>query len=441
MRALGRAVRMAEKLRATKTERGRALAGKMAVDALGLVLTKDAFLPLLDEFLEVGILPSDANAVIASARAHGLTDEDVIERLNRPLDQLRGLIAGNLDDVARYRRLATKIDDIPPELLAELAARSVETSNLSGMATLLAIALGDAAALVPEDFAARAFGHKGIGGGTNLLKQWFDDRDRLESGLRTKIKEIARHALVDLGIEWAMKGGQSGAGLVPQNEVRPFTSADDLDQLDIESTLDAVVAAGKPIDRLTEEDLWVYRTAKGRAVMGILIDISGSMSGRELAVCAIAVVMLLARLAPEEVAIALFESDTHVVKGFADERDLDQVADELLELRATGGTRVDAALKWVADELEAVAEAEFRLLFVLSDFCFFEQPKELLDHAARLAAMNVSWLGASHGTVCKECRELLTSALGGATVKLDDLEALPALLRDAIVAAGNRGSF
>ena len=441
MSSLGDAVQMAVRLRATGTDRGRLLASKLVADTLRLVAIPNAFLPLLDAFLEAGAEPADVDAVVDAARALGVPEDAVIERLDRSIDQLERLIAGNVDDLARYRRLALRIEHIPPELLEALARRTVETGNLSGMAALLAIALGDAAALAPADFVAQAFGHKGIGGGTNLLKQWFEGRDRLESSLRQKVKHLARNALVELGIEWAAKGGRTGVGLVPQTEVRPFTGADDLDRLDIESTLDALVASGKPLDRITEEDLWVYRTAKGRAVIGVLIDISGSMGGKELAVCAIAVIMLLARLTPEEVAIALFESDTHVVKGFGSARDLDEVADELLELRATGGTRVDRALEWIAGELEQVEGAEFRLLFLLSDFCFFEQPKELLEHAHRLAALGTRWLGASHGRVCKGCGELLRDTLRGMTVKLDDLAALPAILHQAIVQVGDRGTF
>lgn len=441
MASLQDAVRMAVRLRDTNTERGRALAGRLVADALVRVTARAAFLPLLDEFLEAGVMPSEPDRVIDAAVALGIPEDEVIERLNRPLDQLRRLIEGNLDDLARYRKLALKIEEIPPELLAALAGRCVECTNLMGMAALLGIAMGDAAALAPEDFVMQSLGYKGIGGGTNLLKQWFTSRDRLQDGLRAKIKELARQALVELGIEWSLKGGRSGEGLVPQNEVRPFTAADDLDQLDIESTLEAVVASGKSLDHITEEDLWVHRTAKGRAVIGVLIDISGSMSGKELAVCSIAVVMLLAQVTPEEVAIALFESDTHVVKPFADPADLDAVADQLLDLKATGGTRVDRALQWIADEFEGVNDAEFRLLFLLSDFCFSEQPAELVGHAQRLAAMGVRWLGASHGYTCPGCAEFLKESLGGTTAKLKDLDALPSLLRDALVQVGDRGTF
>ena len=129
---------------------------------------------------------------------------------------------------------------------------------------------------------------------------------------------------------------------------------------------------------ITEDDLFVPIQSKGQAALCVLVDISGSMGGRELANCAISVVMLLGKLAPQEIAIALFESDTHVIKGFQQEREIDEVTDRLLELAATGGTRVDAALKWANEQFEEVPEAEFRLLFLLSDYEFFESPKDLL---------------------------------------------------------------
>jgi Mg-chelatase subunit ChlD len=439
---LNHAVHVAAQLRDTHTKVGKALAGEAVGDVLALCFERDAFLPLLDAFIEVDILPTDANKVLTAARFLGISDDEVLGRLNRPIDQLRGLIQGGIDDAAaRYRRLVDKIDDIDPELLKELVQRAFETNNLEAMAALLGIALGDAAGLVPESFASQAFGYKGIGGGTNLLKQWFNDRARLSPELRDKIKAIAKDALVDLGMQWAAQGGgDQQRGMIPQNEVRPFTASDDLDRLDLDSTVESLIASGKTLDQLSAEDLWVYTAASGRAVMGVLIDISGSMSGKELAVCSIAVVMLLARLASEEVAIALFESDTHVVKRFDEDRSLDDVADQLLELEATGGTRVDAALTWLAEEFERSQVADFRVLFLLSDFCFFEPAAELQVHCARLAANGVRFLGAAHGYVQASTSELMRDALGGEVVRLKSLDELPTLLRDALQRLGDRGA-
>src|SRR5215510_403449 len=90
-----------------------------------------------------------------------------------------------------------------------------------------------------------------------------------------------------------------------------------------------LTAALQNLEQVTEEDLYVPVASKGQAAMCVLLDISGSMGGRELANCAISVVMLLGRMNPQEIAVALFESDTHVVKGFHQERDLDEVMDRL----------------------------------------------------------------------------------------------------------------
>ena len=182
----------------------------------------------------------------------------------------------------------------------------------------------------------------------------------------------------------------------PQNRSRPYRAGDELEQLDLEATLDSVISQGKQLDQVTENDLFVPIHSKGQAALCVLLDISGSMGGRELANCAISVVMLLGRLAPQEIAIALFESDTHVIKGFQQEREIDEVTDRLLELAATGGTRVDAALKWAGEQFDEVPEAEFRLLFLLSDYEFFESPKDLLEMTNGLADRKSTRLNSSH---------------------------------------------
>jgi hypothetical protein len=236
----------------------------------------------------------------------------------------------------------------------------------------------------------------------------------------------------------AAKGsGTAEQGMVPQTRSRPFRGGDDLDQLDIESTLDAIISAGKPLDQVTEEDLYVPLTSKGKAAFAILIDISGSMGGRELANCAISVVMLLGKLAPEEVAIALFESDTHVIKAFDDGTDLDAVADQILDLAATGGTRVDRALEWVADQFRTVPESEFRLFFLLSDYCFFESHSELIKRMEALVAQDVRFLGAAHGSVDQQTAKVFQDAMPGEWLPLRDLDKVPGLLQDAITKIGN----
>ncbi len=376
--------------------------------------------------------------MVEAGRRLGIDERLIHERLGQPLEQLAQLIRDNNQDAERFKRLIDKIKMIPPDLLKELCDKSFGDMNLCGMAALLAIDMGNAAGLVPEQFAADSMGYKGIGGGMNLLKQWFDGRGKLTDSLRAHVKELARNALTELAFDWIARGsGSAEMGLVPQNRARPFRAGDELDQLDLEATLDGVISQGKQLEQVTEEDLFVPIKSKGQAALCVLLDISGSMGGRELANCAISVVMLLGRLAPQEIAVTLFESDTHVIKGFNQERELDEVTDRLLELAATGGTRVDAALRWAYEQFEEVPEAEFRLLFLLSDFEFFESPRDLEQLTQALASQNVRYLGAAHGHYSKKTAEVFQQVLGGQLIKLRNLDVVPGLLMDAIRDASN----
>jgi Mg-chelatase subunit ChlD len=423
----------AEQIVGTKLDAGKKLAGKVVVDCLERVDDAALFMAMLDAFLERHLYPSDVVAVVNAGKKLGIDERLIYERLGQALEQLSQLIRDNVTDPSRFKRLIDKIEQIPPELLKELCEKCFGDQNLCGMAALLAIDMGGAAGLVPEQFTMEAIGYKGIGGGMNLLKQWYEGRGRLTDSLRAHIKALARHALATLAFDWIARGtGSAEGGIVPQNRARPFRAGDELDQLDLEATLDSVISQGKQLDMVTEEDLFVPMATKGQAAFCVLLDISGSMGGRELANCAISVVMLLGRLAPQELAVALFESDTHAVKGFREERDLDEVIDRLLELAATGGTRVDAALRWACEQFEEVPEAEYRMLFLLSDFEFFESPRDLEALIASLAAQNARFLGAAHGRYNKQTADHFQSGLGGQIIKLRNLDAVPGLLMDAI---------
>jgi Mg-chelatase subunit ChlD len=437
MEPIGAALKLARRLKDTGTAIGRRVASELATEVLLLVGDRSRFLPLLDALVDVGLVPHDTAAVVKAARVLEIEEEEVYARLSQPLEQLRFLIEGNVQDLKRHLELVDKIDHVPDELLEQLLACCLRDGNRMGLALLLAVALGPVlmrvTTLGASAMADESLGFKGIGGGENLLLQWYTHRDEIPSDFKERVRALAKQALLDAALPWMHKGvGGAERGLLPQARTRPFRAGDELDHLDVDGTLEALAMSGKPLDQLSPEDLMVADTTSGRAGFTVLIDISGSMSGKDLAVCAIAVVMLLGRLKPEEVALALFESNTHVVKGFADGTDLDEVASGLLELRATGGTCVDAALRFARDQFASQAEQERRVLFLLSDFAFSESEADLDGLLGELRELDVHFLGAAHGYVHQHMAGHIAGRLEGNVTKIPSMAKLPEVLLQAL---------
>lgn len=101
---------------------------------------------------------------------------------------------------------------------------------------------------------------------------------------------------------------------------------------------------------------------------------------------------------------------------------------------------MDAALRWAAEQFESTPEAEFRLLFVLSDFCFFEDPEELARRGRDLAERGVVFVGASHGHVHDNALETLLRTTGGHRVALRSVAKLPEILLETLQQIGD-GAF
>lgn len=429
------AAKLATALLETELPKAEEAARKLATETIANCPSEEHFLPMLDDLLERQAPPDDLDRVIAAAQKLGVPEEEVYDRLGKALEQLRLMVLGDMSDADRYQRLVQRISNMPADMMKQLAQRAADTGNMEAMAALLAVNMGMAAAELPDDLVPDALGYKGIGGGRNLLVQWFSHRHRITDAIKQQVKAQAKAALMNEAFDWMGKGEGSGEkGLIPQNRSRPFQAGDGLDVLNIDETLESIVSSGKSLDNVTEEDLFANERSRGKAALTVLIDISGSMSGGELAVCAMATVMLLGRLLPSEVALAAFESNTHVIKNITDGTDLDAVADIVLDLAATGGTRVEAALKWTAEQFAATPEADTRILFLLSDFAFFEGEQALKGHCQNIAGLGVRLLAASHGYIQQRTLELMLEEIGGEHLKMKDLNRLPAMLLAALAA-------
>ena len=258
------------------------LAALFANDLLQIPSNKTLFLTLLDDLLALKITPHDTELVLNKALSLGIDPEEIHRRLGKAYEQLKQMIGADVRDAARYARLLQRIQNLPEDELEDLVLTCHKTGNQEAMAVLLALSLGPATDYCPDgEFVISSLCFKGIGGGDNLLRQWFQHGRNLPGRLRNRIKDLAKAALLELSLGWSGRGGGSlDTGIIPQNHVRPFGGSDDIDHLDIENTLDAMTGSGRALDDLSEDDLMVYDTSKGRRRSWCCSIFRGACQGR-----------------------------------------------------------------------------------------------------------------------------------------------------------------
>lgn len=258
------------------------------------------------------------------------------------------------------------------------------------------------------------------GSGENLLEQWFISRDKIPSEMRNKMKKILSKIVIQTAMDMArMKLGSAESGIMASNQTRPFREGDEFDQLDIENTMDNLISVGKTLEQIVPDDFIMQDLKKGRIALIVLLDISGSMTGvRRLTQCAFLVTMLLARLKEQEVAVALFESNTHALLELLEEQpEIDKVIDELLEIKARGGTVVNRALTWAYEQFKKV-EAEKIYFVVASDFELFYDVKKHPDFQGLVKMKPKTYLIAPGNTINNRELKQWEKAFGGHPIQI-----------------------
>jgi len=415
----------------------------------------DQFLQYLDDLLNANI-ELDVGEVLKEGRKKGIPDAELFERFDGSFEILQALVDANEDNMYRYSHLMQKIGMSGPMLsidkgvtqpkrsypgdyqgdFKELMQTAVDVNNAEAMAALghadLMTAMKTAQQMSPEALDSLV-GSMTRGPGENLLLQWFYHRHNLPKEVKKKVRELAKKALIEVAMNWPSgRLGSGEKGLAPSIKKRPFRDGDDIDQIDVESTIESVVLSGKSLEMITTDDLVVWDTERGRVAACFLLDISGSMSGEKLAMCAISVVMLVGNLKPEEIAVSLFESSTHILKAFDEEKDLDEVADELLDISATGGTCAERAFRWSADQMTHSAEAEQKLVMIFTD-AVTESTAVLRPQLERLANLRVRFIVGLNARYSRRGNaEDWAEITDGEVMVLNAIHEIPKLLSDVL---------
>jgi Mg-chelatase subunit ChlD len=177
-----------------------------------------------------------------------------------------------------------------------------------------------------------------------------------------KLRELARRLAGRLFLDVAKRGPSQprGVGRLTSQRYRP-----DGGDIDLDASLDAVLAARATGSALDPEELRIRAWSTPATAICLLVDRSGSMGGKPLATNAVAASAVAWR-APDDYSVLLFGKDVVAAKSQDRAKSNEAVVDAVLALRGFGTTDLAAALLAAGEQLSRSA-ARRKIAVLLSD--------------------------------------------------------------------------
>ncbi|MFX1308296.1 MAG: VWA domain-containing protein, partial [Promethearchaeota archaeon] len=390
------------------------------------------------EFLrKIGLNP-DSELIEEIGKKLQMPDDEIFELIEPTYQLLKKLVEQKKGDFQRLSNLMNQIQDqLNFERLKELTATALASNNRDALGALgnfnLSDALKSAQQIGGQEGENMMISCLSAGSGENLLKQWFIHRQDLPETTKSKVKELAKKMLIELGIYYSRANlGSSTTGPIPINIVRPYSIGDDFENIDLEETINNILEKGKKLDHIKYDDFFVYETAKGLRTACFELDISGSMTGDKLAYMSICVTMLCYGMRKDELGISFFESNTHVLKRLDEKIELEKLADELLSVTARGGTRIQSAVEWANKQFKEYSNSREKLNVLFTDAEIFDL-KEAITEFRKMRSLGVDFI-----LVCpeasfnlKEAKKMVKVA-GGQLITIKDWNEFPKLISEII---------
>ncbi len=390
------------------------------------------------EFLRnIGLEPNPDD-IEKKGKDLGMSEEEIYELIEPNYQLLKKLIDKNVQDFNRLSNLMNQIkDQLNEDRINELLKSALSSDNRDALAALghfdLEKALKGANKIGGNEGMNEIIGSLQAGSGENLLKQWFIHRQNIPPKAKEKVKELAKKILIELGIYYSRaRLGTAVTGPIPINIVRPLTIGDDYENVDLEETINNILEKGKRLEHINYDDFYVYETAKGQRSACFELDISGSMSGDKLAYMGICITMLIYGMKMDELAVAFFESNTHVLKEMTKKVELESLAEELLSVTAKGGTRLKAALDFAIKQFKESSSSREKLNILFTDAEIFDI-KDVAEDLRVMRSMGVDFI-----LVCPENQynlkeaEKMVKITGGQLLTISDWEKFPNLISSII---------
>lgn len=234
-------------------------------------------------------------------------------------------------------------------------------------------------------------------------------KKRLDEVKRAKVRATAIRAIVQKAL------ATMGAVQRPYDLKNVSWHAHPQEEFDLEASLE---------EDPSLETLMVEMREPRRAEVVICIDTSLSMTGKKLALTAVALAVLALQLEPEDYAVVAFESDANIVKPVGEPLDLYRMLEKFMELPARGLTNIEAGLLAAEKQvLNGKLPKKHVILMTDGRFTAGKNPEYIVPRLPRLHVVQTG----SPWSSPRFCRGLARQGRGK-YVRVAHLEHLPSAL-------------
>lgn len=349
-------------------------------------VSKNVLRNLVKNFNDMGFLPN-FDSIKKAGNKLKMSEAEILSLIKANFKYFKKMVEehsttyqGYKDYLKQLKLTPQQIDQIIRTAMGTTPPKNTNLDALSALNEKFLSQVLNSAERMGDAALDSAFSSLGAGSGLDLLEQWFFSRHNISAKVKTKLKEIIKHIMIDLGIRSANSLiGSANSGPIVENIVIPYTPGDDFELIDLEETINNLLEGGKTVDLISNDDFLVAKTSQGLRCLVLELDISGSMTGQKLSQMALCATMLVYAFKPEELALTFFESNTHKVKNLDEDVELEKVVDELLDIQARGGTCINSALKWANQQFEKKARSKHKLNVLFTDADVFDFKNSLQE--------------------------------------------------------------
>jgi hypothetical protein len=211
-------------------------------------------------------------------------------------------------------------------------------------------------------------------------------KSRRDERSRRRLAEYLKMRLLKLGREF-----QRSVEAVVNPLLRPFEHGDDPEDIDEDRSLENIFDQGKRMEDVGYDDFLIRKKSRKKRSIVYILDISNTMFYEleglmSIHYSVLSLIPLLWGFRREGYGLILYESNSHVQKEVYEDRDVDEIINDLLVLvtsttaeversirgtrgtRTWGGTVPTTSLRWAMGQLEESDARTDRICFYFSDF-------------------------------------------------------------------------